>query len=270
MVIASCYPVEFLRQNAIFSILESLIGILGSTYRLFGPAQGFQVKNYTTMKRFAKASFPTSLFLVLLVFTSCSSPIGENEGLADLSGKVVDESGSAEVGSIVEILELQETTSTDENGHYSFMNLAEGNYTVLTRAKDLIPSFRSLIKENGVQLNSDFTLKSGDSFSGGGYEFSMGESHTIGNVTVSFSEVLSDSRCAVDATCVWEGSGRIQLNLESNGQNLSIFIDSNDLNDFTTTVEALGIVFRLNTLNPLPELGEVIDQGDYSVNVEIN
>lgn len=222
------------------------------------------------MKRFGKALKPSILLVCLLAFTACSSPVGQNEGLADLSGKVVDDNGNVAASSIVEILELQKSTYTDENGFYAFSDVAEGNYTMLTRAKNLIPSFKSLDKENGVQLNTDFTLKSNNSLSGGGYQFDMGQSHTIGNLTVSFSEVLSDSRCAIDATCVWEGSGRISLDLESNGQNLSIFIDTNDLNDFTTTVEALGLVFQLNTLNPLPELGQVIDPSDYSINIEID
>jgi len=222
------------------------------------------------MKSIHKNPVLASMLLCFFVLSACSSPIAENENQADIFGKVVNENGEAERSSVVEILELQETTTTDELGNYSFASVSAGEYTLLTQAKSLIPSFKSVSKTSGVQVNTDVSLKSRASFSGDGYQFAHGQSHTIGNVTVSFTEVLSDSRCAVDATCVWAGSGRVALNLSSNGQNVSIFVDSNDLNDFTSTVEAFGLVIRLENLDPLPQLGEVINQTDYNVLLEIN
>jgi len=39
----------------------------------------------------------------------------------------------------------------------------------------------------------------------------LGETAKIGDATVKFVQVLEDSRCPLDVTCIWAGRARVQL-----------------------------------------------------------
>jgi hypothetical protein len=49
-----------------------------------------------------------------------------------------------------------------------------------------------------------------------GHAFSMkiGESITVGELRLTFRSVEGDSRCPIDAACVWAGDGEIALRIE--------------------------------------------------------
>jgi len=49
------------------------------------------------------------------------------------------------------------------------------------------------------------------------YKLSEGDKITWKNYCLFFEEVISDSRCPSDATCVWAGEAKVKLSIEENG-----------------------------------------------------
>ncbi len=46
----------------------------------------------------------------------------------------------------------------------------------------------------------------------------LGESITLENHTIKFMEVLEDSRCPKNTTCVWEGRARVLVEVSEKGK----------------------------------------------------
>jgi hypothetical protein len=49
---------------------------------------------------------------------------------------------------------------------------------------------------------------------GRAFSMKIGESITVGELRLTFRSVEGDSRCPVDAVCVWAGDGEIALKIE--------------------------------------------------------
>jgi hypothetical protein len=84
---------------------------------------------------------------------------------------------------------------------------------------------------------------------------------------IKFKSVLGDSRCPIDAICVWEGNAEVSLDFKnSNGDTLSAKLN--------TSLAPKGIRFSnltilLKDLVPYPKLDTVIDSTDYIVTLLI-
>jgi hypothetical protein len=79
---------------------------------------------------------------------------------------------------------------------------------------------------------------------------------------LEFREVLEDSRCPVDVSCVWSGNGRVQL-----GSNWPAFELNTDLQPSTTSLGPYGI--QLLTLSPDPVSTGSIPRDSYSIQLRI-
>jgi hypothetical protein len=97
----------------------------------------------------------------------------------------------------------------------------------------------------------------------------LGTSARIGNtgITVTFAAVEGDSRCPIDALCVWAGDAEVRIDFRAPSQPKS----SAQLHTFTEPrlVEYNGFVFRLVEVAPARKASEVPRLQDYVVALEV-
>ena len=53
---------------------------------------------------------------------------------------------------------------------------------------------------------------------GRAFEMKIGETVAVGDLTLTFQRVESDSRCPIDAVCVWSGDAEIALRIQQGTQ----------------------------------------------------
>ncbi|HEX6051198.1 MAG TPA: hypothetical protein VFZ21_18080 [Gemmatimonadaceae bacterium] len=68
--------------------------------------------------------------------------------------------------------------------------------------------------EGTVQTNQPLTTRE----VGRAFELKPGESVAVGDLTLTFQRVESDSRCPIDAVCVWSGDAEIALRIQQGAQ----------------------------------------------------
>jgi hypothetical protein len=98
-----------------------------------------------------------------------------------------------------------------------------------------------------VQLEQDFTL-------------AIGKSAAIEGtgITVTFLDLLEDSRCPINAVCVTAGNAKIQLQFRNPRRLAEVNTPDQPRGEFIGPIE-----IRLMELNPVPEVGRQIDKSDY-------
>lgn len=89
------------------------------------------------------------------------------------------------------------------------------------------------------------------------------------NITVSFADVVEDSRCPEDAECVWEGDAHIKLNFTTPPLEKLTQLDLHTNEQFTTEVEYEGYEFEIKRLLPKPLSDREIEKEDYIVHLEV-
>lgn len=108
----------------------------------------------------------------------------------------------------------------------------------------------------GVAIGEQVTLRAG-------------ESVTVRprNVVLQFAEVVSDSRCPVDVTCVWEGDAEVSVRaVASDGTSADLRLHTKG---GTADPSFKGLTLRLVDLKPQPKEGKAPRQADYELTVEI-
>lgn len=116
------------------------------------------------------------------------------------------------------------------------------------------------------------------------FELKVGQTAEIEGHRFTFTEVSSDSRCPVDAECIWTGEATVLLVSQDDDGVLSdvyistysteanvplfpqTFISENCNENVCTIIEPpheLGYLISLDSLLPLQEVGKEIKQEDY-------
>lgn len=93
----------------------------------------------------------------------------------------------------------------------------------------------------------------------------VGDTAAVGStgVTITFLRVTEDSRCPLNAVCVWEGNGRVELTLSS------AYGATKDVALNTTTEPVFsGLRIVLAALNPYPT-GDPPDADDYVATFQV-
>lgn len=91
----------------------------------------------------------------------------------------------------------------------------------------------------------------------------MGESQTALQVTISPIELLEDSRCGADVTCIWAGQVRVRVNLTS------VMGKSNMIFTLNTPVTTEAEEITLNNVLPEKRSGVEVKTTDYIFVFEI-
>jgi len=86
-------------------------------------------------------------------------------------------------------------------------------------------------------------------------------------VRLSFGEVLEDSRCPVDVTCVWEGNGKVVIGIAAGMGPTHALILNTSLEP--RSVVWSGIRVTLLELTPAPHSGTSIPAEDYAVRLRL-
>jgi hypothetical protein len=84
---------------------------------------------------------------------------------------------------------------------------------------------------------------------------------------LSFGEVLEDSRCPLDVTCVWAGNGRVAIGIAAGMGPTHSLILNTGLEP--RSVVWSGIRISLLSLSPSPYEGTVIAAEDYAVRLKL-
>ena len=83
------------------------------------------------------------------------------------------------------------------------------------------------------------------------------------NLKISFKEVVEDSRCARDVTCVWEGRVVSLLEITRDGEVTEITLTQPGMTDQPAVESHQGYSFTFN-VEPYPEEAEKpIESGEY-------
>ncbi len=96
------------------------------------------------------------------------------------------------------------------------------------------------------------------------FELPLGEKVTIGRdkASVEFVDVLEDSRCPSNVTCVWAGNGKVQLRFDTDEIQLNTYLEPHEI-----TLEDVNI--QLLSLDPYPEHPRQFEKDDYKVRLLI-
>ena len=105
----------------------------------------------------------------------------------------------------------------------------------------------------------------------------LGEVFTIGvgqsaqitgeDMTLKFNEVIGDSRCAQNVTCVWEGVASSKVTITYQGKEYTIVLNEPGLTD---QAEDTFFDYTITySLNPYPREGESISPNDYVLTLKL-
>ena len=88
------------------------------------------------------------------------------------------------------------------------------------------------------------------------------------DITITFLNVTSDSRCASDVTCVWQGQAEIELEVQR-GEEMSTV--SLSIGGDSSPEESIfnSYLIQLVDLSPYPISTKIIQPGDYSATIKI-
>ena len=92
-----------------------------------------------------------------------------------------------------------------------------------------------------------------------------------GNETITFLEVLADSRCPADATCVWQGNVSVLLQVVSGGQTRQVTLTLGELlAGDVNLVTVNGATVSLVDVQPYPLASQHTDPTHYEVTLDIH
>ena len=97
-----------------------------------------------------------------------------------------------------------------------------------------------------------------------GEEFELAVHQTVQmtaeNISVTFQEVLEDSRCPVDVTCIWAGLAKVSLQVAVSGQERELRLSTSPPEN-SAVFE--NYTFWLISVRPVPRSDQNIDSSAY-------
>ncbi|UCS92727.1 hypothetical protein KZP23_18895 [Echinicola marina] len=76
---------------------------------------------------------------------------------------------------------------------------------------------------------------------------------------------VNDSRCPMNANCVWQGNAQVEFHFKSKTENIPFSLNTFSNLQQDTTINGLQIT--LLNVSPYPETSDGIDQADYSAEI---
>ena len=105
----------------------------------------------------SKQSYLGILFLIMCLIAIPDNLFAQNQNT--VSGKVFDDSGATIPGANVSIKETGKGTITDENGGYSFSNIAAGTYTIIATNVGYKTFEKQISVKEGESVVADLLLE---------------------------------------------------------------------------------------------------------------
>ncbi len=99
-----------------------------------------------------------------------------------------------------------------------------------------------------------------------------GTNHTPDDeVTVNFFEVVSDSRCPSDVTCVWEGESSVKLNLKIGAESEDLILSTHLKMGQGPQKDTIGgYIISLLEVTPYPISTVDVPEEDYEIRLQID
>ena len=123
----------------------------------------------------------------------------------------------------------------------------------------LIFSSSLILKEKLVQHSTSVELKTG-------------EEAIIGGLVIKFKEVLSDSRCPKEVTCIWAGEAKVLVALYRDDRLLGeeILTFANEFSNVSRLENYKSEMDSLvgGSLKPYPKIGQKTIMEDYSLSLQ--
>ncbi len=127
----------------------------------------------------------------------------------------------------------------------------------------LFTSFCTGLQEpdHNASLNQDdsITIKFGDTVG-----------NNEGNFLLSFDEVIEDSRCPVDAVCVWTGNAKLRFSIDKEYDKASFILNTHGGVRFPQDTTIMGYTISLLDVKPYPHTDSTFTQNDYSAIISIS
>lgn len=100
------------------------------------------------------------------------------------------------------------------------------------------------------------------------FDLGVGQSATVGSagLRVGFDQIVSESRCPIGVTCIWQGAATGRLWAESPSNPRKPF-DLSTSKPFQTQAAFAGYIIKMIAVRPYPHYEEVIDPSTYVVTV---
>ena len=94
---------------------------------------------------------------------------------------------------------------------------------------------------------------------------------TCDNLSVSFADVLEDSRCPFPAefTCFWEGRAWLQMNVQLPDEQNTVELIMQGSGDDQARDTLSGFVFELLEVSPYPTSANPIPKRDYRIEMKV-
>jgi len=97
----------------------------------------------------------------------------------------------------------------------------------------------------------------------------VGQQVSVSGLSATFVAVTGDSRCPLNAFCIWAGEAALQFELSANGRaaRYDLKVSASNPNPPPTTHE--GFAIEVQSLQPYPD-SQPIPQEDYRATVKIS
>lgn len=102
------------------------------------------------------------------------------------------------------------------------------------------------------------------------FQLAMGQTAFLSteNLSVTFQDVLEDSRCPVDVVCIWAGNAKVTLEVKQTGKATQTLVLNSTLEPREVAYE--GFRIRYEGLMPQPRSDHPIRREDYRLSLSIS
>lgn len=107
-----------------------------------------------------------------------------------------------------------------------------------------------------LKLNDTIGLRYGELYCNSEYEILLSV------------DSIQDSRCPIGALCIWEGNGRVKINLQEGGDRSSFWLNTHD--NFLQDTVIHGVKYELTDLLPYPEVEQEYQLEDARIYILIS
>ncbi len=90
---------------------------------------------------------------------------------------------------------------------------------------------------------------------------------TAEKISVTFQQVLEDSRCPIDVTCIWAGLARVSLRVAVSGHKRELSLSTSPPENSTVFG---NYTFWLIKVRPVPRASQNMDSSAYFVTVRVD
>lgn len=128
-------------------------------------------------------------------------------------------------------------------------------FAILVTLLAAISCDKSVVRTHSFELNLPFLLAPG-----------VRHQCLDCDVSVSFTRIISDSRCPSDAECVWAGMVEVEVEVKTGNETRVLVLASASDN---TALSVGGYLITLGEVTPYPSLQNPIEAGDYRITLTV-